>query len=505
MPVGWLPTTLGELGKWSSGGTPNRGCPEYYGGEIPWVKTGDLTDGLITSIPETITELGLSKSSAKLFPPGTLLIAMYGATIGKLGLLSNAATTNQACAALLPEGQTREVIPYLFWFLKERRDDLRAVGQGGAQPNISQTVLKEYPCPLPPLNEQRRIVAKIEDLSARSRAAKEALDAIPPLLERFRQSVLAAAFRGDLTKQWREQNPNVEPASVLLDRIRQERRHRWEQDYLAQQKAKGKTPKDDKWKEKYQEPEPVDTTGLPELPEGWCWVSLNTIADLQGGIQKGKKRKPSDTLRTIPYLRVANVQRGYLNLDEVTELEATESEIGKLRLRVGDILFNEGGDRDKLGRGWVWSDELAECIHQNHVFRARLYQNGMPPELISHYGNSRGQAYFLQHGAQTTNLASLSLTKLGELPVPLMPLSEQSTLLDIVTELLSSLGLLERTLQNGNLQIGKLNQSILAKAFRGELVPQDPNDEPASVLLERIRADRANSESMGTGRKRSKG
>ena len=133
---------------------------------------------------------------------------------------------------------------------------------------------------LPPLPEQRRIVAKIEALQERSRKARAALEAIPPLLEQFRQSVLAAAFRGDLTADWRAQHPNVEPASVLLDRIRAERRRRWEEAELAKMQAKGKMPKDEKWKERYKEPEPVDPESLePEVPEtcgvgscGHCFV-----------------------------------------------------------------------------------------------------------------------------------------------------------------------------------------------------------------------------------------
>jgi type I restriction enzyme S subunit len=108
------------------------------------------------------------------------------------------------------------------------------------------------------------------------------------------------------------------------------------------------------------------------LPPGWAWTTLGEIADLKGGLTKGKRRREEDKLRSVPYLRVENVQRGYLNLDQMKMIEATEAEIDDLRLRVGDVLFNEGGDRDKLGRGWVWQAALPECIHQNHVFPRSL-------------------------------------------------------------------------------------------------------------------------------------
>jgi len=176
LPEGWELTTLGELGEWSSGGTPSRKKLEYYGGDIPWIKTGDLTDGIIEEIEETITQEGLTSSSAKIFPTGSLVVAMYGATIGKLGILKEDAATNQACGVLKLASITEELISYLFYYLLRSREDLRMIGQGGAQPNISQSILKDYSCPLPPLNEQKRIVAKIEELRERSQKARGSIE-----------------------------------------------------------------------------------------------------------------------------------------------------------------------------------------------------------------------------------------------------------------------------------------------------------------------------------------
>src|SRR5205085_6907961 len=119
---------------------------------------------------------------------------------------------------------------------------------------------------------------------------------------------------------------------------------------------------------------------------------------------QGPERKPTQNLRPVPYLRVANVQRGFLDLGEVSKIDATEEEVAELRLEEGDVLFNEGGDRDKLGRGWIWRGELPDCIHQNHVFRARIRSGLADPKYLSWYGNSAGQAYFIAEGKQTTNL-----------------------------------------------------------------------------------------------------
>ena len=168
--------------------------------------------------------------------------------------------------------------------------------------------------------------------------------------------------------------------------------------------------------------------------------------------------------------------------------------IDQLRLIHGDVLFTEGGDRDKLGRGWVWKGEVEECIHQNHVFRARMLHGGAIPEIVSWWGNSFGQDFFSREGKQTTNLASINLTVLSQFPVPLPPLAEQCRIVAEVERRLSVVQQAEATVEASLLRAERLRQSILKQAFSGKLVPQDPEDEPASVLLERIRAERAAAE-----------
>lgn len=163
LPNGWCETLLGNIGTWQSGATPSRLRKEYYGGSIPWLKTGDLNDGIVQSIPECITERALEETSVKLNPAGSILIAMYGATIGRIGILSKSATTNQACCACvdyLPEKK------FLFYFLLANRENFIAMGGGGAQPNISKEKIIHTHIPLPPQQEQHRIVAKIEEIFA---------------------------------------------------------------------------------------------------------------------------------------------------------------------------------------------------------------------------------------------------------------------------------------------------------------------------------------------------
>lgn len=189
----------------------------------------------------------------------------------------------------------------------------------------------------------------------------------------------------------------------------------------------------------------------------------------------------------MPYLRVANVQRGHLVLEEVRTIEATAEEIAELRLVSGDLLLNEGGDRDKLGRGWVWEEQLPECIHQNHVFRARPVSPDIQSRYVSHYANQLGQSFFVDQGKQTTNLASVSMSRVRKLPVALPPVAEQVEIVRSLNQRLAQTQSLEALVDSAFAQLSGLDQSLLARAFRGELVSQDPNDEPADAMLGRLR------------------
>ena len=499
VPDGWKLAPLSELGNWSGGGTPSKARSEYWTkGTIPWVSPKDMKTSRIRSTGDRITERALENSACAILKSGAVLVVVRSGILQHslpVAVTDVPVAINQDLKALLPvNGVSPGYVTYAF--RRFANEILRDCSKDGVTvQSIEFSRLLEFAIPVAPTNEQHRVVEVADTLLSKTDAALAALERVRANLKRYRASVLKAAVEGRLVpteaELARREGRDFEPASVLLVRILAERRRRWEEFELARLKGAGKPHKNDEWKSRYKEPVALDTRTLPQLPDGWCWAPLDALASVAGGVTKGQRRKPTDELRQVPYLRVANVQRGYLDLSVIKEIEATENEIKELHLKSGDVLFNEGGDRDKLGRGWVWNGEIPECIHQNHVFRARMYTQDLLPRFLSWYGNSSAQLFFLQEGKQTTNLASLNSTNLKKLPVPLPPLAEQKR---IAAEIELSLSVADATVKTTDAAIARCNrlrQSILKWAFEGKLVDQDPNDEPASALLERIRTDRA--------------
>jgi type I restriction enzyme, S subunit len=469
LPPGWVWAQLRDLGKWGSGGTPSRRNPSNYGGNIPWIKIGDLTDGPVNTVEETISEDGFANSATTLLAPETLLIAMYGASIGKIGITTSLCTTNQAIAHCFPFAGID--LPYLFYVLQSMRQRLIKLGQGGAQPNISQGILKGLSIPLAPSEEQHRIAAKAEELFGEIEAGEQELEKAREGLEAYRRAVLKAAVTGELTREWREKNAPNETGADLLNRALAER---------SGQRAS---------RTRRAPPKPDDSI-LPDLPFGWVWASLGDICDIVGGITVDAKRS-TDEMEEVPYLRVANVQRGFLNLRKVKTIRVPPEQVARLRLKSNDVLLNEGGDKDKVGRGWVWNDEVADCIHQNHVFRARPLVPELDGRFISTYANEVGRKFFFDGAKQTTNLASLSMSKVAALPVPLPPAAELARIVELIVLICAELETEKALIKEWERAVISLRQSILATAFSGKLVPQDLADEPASALLERLRAQKA--------------
>jgi type I restriction enzyme S subunit len=433
LPEGWSEVLLEEVGKWGSGGTPRANEPSYYDGQIPWIRSGDLPDGPVLHHEVEISPLGLSNSSAKWVEEGAVLIAMYGATIGKLGIATYPVTTNQAVAFLNPHAGIDA--QYIFRNLQFRKPMLVALGQGGAQPNISQEIIKAQTLPLPPTAEQRRIVQKLDALTAPLARAHLDLDRVSVLTERLRTSFLAAIFHG------------------CCDAV---------QDDAIDERTKP----------------------LQAIHSGWTWKAVGSIA-----------------IRA-KYLRVANVYSNELRLDDVAEIGCTREEFARTKLTKGDVLIVEGnGSLDQVGRAAIWNDDVPDCCHQNHLIRLKP-RAGVNPKFVLYWLMSpSGRSKLERLAASTSGLHTLSLSKVAGLPIPIPPIEDQARIVDRIDATLARANQLEAEANRARAMLDRLESAILGKAFRGELVPQDPNDEPASVLLERIRAERAAAPQAKRGRR----
>lgn len=501
LPSGWAWATINQIGTVITGTTPPTADPENYGGTIPFYKPTDLNAGYnVRGSIDTLSEAGANR--ARVLPARTVLVTCIGATIGKTGFAREPGATNQQINAVVTSPMVT-MPEWCYWAITSSLCQSQIIGDASATtlPILNKKKFEQVRLPLAPLDEQRRIVEKVEELFTDLDAGVAALERVRTKLTRYRSAVLHAAVTGRLTASWRDQHgPPSEPGPQLLQRILAERRRQWEERTLAKYARDDRQPPKG-WRDRYPPPAEPNTEGFPELPAGWCWATLDQLSDVVGGVAKNQKEAGRAGMRDVPYLRVANVQRGYLDLGEMKSISATVADIEELRLRAGDVLFTEGGDRDKLGRGWVWEGQIAECIHQNHVFRARPFLKEIRAELLSHAGNSYGQIWFQKNGKQTVNLASISLGVLRQFPVALPPGAEQAAIVEAVQEKLSQIDALEVEVGRGLARAGRLRQAILKAAFEGRLVPQDPADEPAATLLERLRHARTAAEPKGHGRK----
>ena len=293
VPSSWVWTTLSEVGTWQSGGTPSRSNKSYYGGNIPWLKTGDLNDGLISNIPESITEEAVANSSAKINPTGSVLIAMYGATIGKLGILTFPATTNQACCACIEYEVVAQM--YLFYFLLSQRTAFIEKGGGGAQPNISKEIIVNTYIPLPPLSEQHRIVAEIKKWFTLIDQIEQGKTDLQTTIKQTKSKILDLAIHGKLAPQ----DPNDEPAIELLKRINP--------DFT-----------------------PCDNGHYPQLPDGWCYSTIKEVFIIN------PRNKVDDDVE-VGFVPMANITDGYNNTFKYEKKRWGKIKTGFTHFADGDI------------------------------------------------------------------------------------------------------------------------------------------------------------------------
>ena len=515
LPTAWAMLPLGNLGDWYGGGTPRKSNSTFWDGDIPWVSPKDVKVARLMDTADHISAGAIKASATRLIGKRSILV------VTRSGILANTLPVsinevpmaiNQDLKAITPfEGIDAE---YLAWALRAFQGQIlnQCSKHGTTVHSIELPRFRNFEIPVAPRCEQRRIVAKIEALFSKLDKGVESLIMARAQLKVYRQAVLKHAFEGKLTAQWREENKDkLETAEQLLARVRRERDALYEEqlkDWMVaiknweENERQGKKPPKPR---KFRETENIrsdEIDGLPSIPGNWRLVRLSQIAQIGTGMSVSAARTLEDPI-DVSYLRVANVQRGFLDLSTIKKMTIEKSQLDRLQLKEWDVLFNEGGDRDKLGRGWVWQSQIAPCITQNHVFRASPFQTSQfNSKIISYWSNAFGQQYFEKKGKQTTNLASINKTVLSHFPVPLIPREEQESLCKQIDKFITILDTQEHEITSAFRLAEVLRQSILKVAFSGQLVEQDPNDEPAATLLRRIEAKKTSQKPRAKTRQR---
>lgn len=436
IPDSWMWCRLGFIGDWGAGATPKRGEPKYYeNGTIPWLKTGDLNNGIINDIPEFITETALKETSVRLNPVGSVLIAMYGATIGKVGILNIEATTNQACCACLPLNGTYN--KYLFYYLMSQNKAFNNMGEGGAQPNISRTKIINYLFPVPPLNEQKRIVDKIEEIlpfiDEYDANHEQLVKLNSELPAKLKSSILQEAVQGKLVLQ----NPNDEPASELLEKIREEKER-----LIKEKKIKRSKNESFIYKKNNHFYERIGKKGdsvciddeIPfEIPDGWEWCKLENIAELING-DRGKNYPAKSKLSTtsgIPFISAINLSNEGIRKDNLYYLSQEQYNLlSRGKLKKNDLIFCLRGS---LGKNSIF--DLDKGAIASSLVILRRYSEDIFLKYLFYYINSSATSNEIRKYDNGTAQPNLAASNLKKFFVPIPPLNEQKRIVDKVEQL----------------------------------------------------------------------
>jgi type I restriction enzyme, S subunit len=375
---------------------------------------------------------------------------------------------------------------YICYFMQthEYRHQISELASGSNINNLRRDHIDSFPFRLAPLPEQHRIVEKIEELFSDLDAGVASLQRAKANLKRYRASVLKSAVEGRLTREWRKEHPQAEDGQMLLDRILRERREKWEKDQLLKFKEKGKEPPKN-WESKYEEPTAPGTSDLPELPEGWVWATVEQLAtDVTVGHVGSMKERYVD--EGIPFLRSQNVRPLRYDRLGLRHIPTDfHDELAKSRLYGGELLVVRSGN---IGEACVYPKGEPEANCADLVI-TRLLDEVLAEYVALFVVSPVGQSSVL--GKQTGSaLPHFNVGAMERSPIPLPPLAEQEQIVTLVEERLSQIDSAEKTIDAELIRSKRLRQSILKRAFEGKLVPQDPQDEPASVLLERIKASR---------------
>lgn len=466
-PTGWTIFSIADLGGMSGGKTPSKANPAFWlSRDVPWVSPKDMKKNVLNDAEDRISQLAINQAGMTLYPANSVLMVTRSGILQHTFPVALAAvqlTVNQDIKVFRP---TEGLVPKFFFYMLKSfgMDILSACSKDGTTvQSIDSEKLESFHLPLPPLAEQTRIAAKLDELLAQVDTLKARIDGIPALLKRFRQSVLAAAVSGRLTEEWRSHNACSEPNN---------------------------------------QPIPHHSETSDPLPTGWV---KKTASEICGFITKGTtppKEKMTAGHGDVPYIKVYNLTfTGVLNFSiDPTFVDNNTHTIDLKRsiVRPGDVLMNIVGP--PLGKISIVPASYPEWNINQAIARFTASDGVSPGYLALCLRSDSVLSHAISRAKTTAGQFNLTLEICRELPIPLPPTLEQTEIVRRVEQLFVFADQLEARVKAAQVCIDHLTQSILAKAFRGELVPQDPNDEPASVLLERIKAQRAATPKAKRGR-----
>lgn len=391
----------------------------------------------------------------------------------------------------------------LYYYLSQElfRQLARTAMTGSAgQLRVPAMFLADAPYPLAPANEQARIVAAIEQKFSNLDAGIASLQSAKAKIPQYRASLLKAAVEGELTAEWREEQPVEESGEQLLGRILAERRTRWEEEQLAKMREKGKVPLHDEWKKEYREPQGPDVESLPELPEGWCWTTVENL--LVESPCNGISIKGSDIPPGFPALKLSAMSDSGFDYDARRYILISDSIAESLTIQKGDFFVSRGnGSIHLVGRGTLAQTPPERIVFPDTMIRLRFMNISQLSRYIAYVWSSNFVRKQIEAKARTTaGIYKISQSDIKSFVLPLPPLAEQVQIIAEVEAQLSEIAKMEEAIGHSLKRAEHERQSILREAFAGRLVEQDTADEPASVLLERIREERRRREEVENGR-----
>ena len=471
LPPGWLRTTVGELYTVVGGGTPSTKVEEYWQGDIAWISSADIYGPKDIRSRRSITEDAIRHSATNLVPAGSLIVVTR-VGLGKVALTSVPICFSQDSQALI--GREDVILPdYAIYYLSQVVQEFKHESRGTTIAGVTKRQLVDLPFFLPPLPEQHRIVAEIETQFTRLEAGVAALKRAQAKLRRYKASVLKAACEGRLTEEWTETTHHIlEPVSQLLERMRS----RSTEHHRIRRKSK-KLPA-------------LNPNELFPIPAKWEWVRLQDLnLEISDGNYAEKYPRKSEFVHDgVPFIRAVNIGGYGIRPEDMRFIsEDKHQSLKRGQLLLNDILITTRGQIGKLA---IVTEQFVGCNINAQIVRVNTEGFINPRYFLYCLASEHSQREFQRLKTGST-LQQLPIGQLMQLRLPIPPRGEQNQIVAEVERRLSVVGELEKQVEAALRRAERLRQAILKHAFEGKLVPQDPADEPASVLLERIKAERS--------------